>query len=192
MLCYDIVSVHLLMIRVYLHSYMYSILSHHYFINNNGIDISVIDPFLKFADDIFKIKSLEELKTELLNITLKLSEITKPIREIKSKQKFNNVLDYINNNYINQISLNDVSEVIGVTPEYFCGMFKKLIGINFLDYLTDIRISKAKQLLVENEEKVYKIAEQVGYVDSKYFTTLFKNHVGVTPIEYRKYMKKIN
>jgi two-component system response regulator YesN len=65
-------------------------------------------------------------------------------------------------------------------------MFKKELGKNFVDYLNEIRIEKAKELLKDVQYKAYEIAEMVGIPDAHYFSKLFKKYVGVTPTEYRE------
>jgi two-component system response regulator YesN len=65
-------------------------------------------------------------------------------------------------------------------------MFKRETGKNFVDYLNDIRIEKAKELLKDISLKTYEVAEKVGIPDAHYFSRLFKKYVGITPTEFRE------
>lgn len=102
---------------------------------------------------------------------------TKPIREAKQ---------YIQENYMKSVTLEDVSAKIGFNTTYFCSLFKKDTGTTFLEYLYEIRINKAKDLLKETNYSVAVICEQVGYSDVKHFTKIFTRYTGLKPNEYRK------
>ncbi len=93
---------------------------------------------------------------------------------------------YINENYNKTISLENVSNHIGFNPAYFSSMFKKSTGQNFMDYVIEIRILNAKNLLVQTNQDVANIAAEVGYTDLKYFSRIFKKLTNLTPSEYRK------
>ena len=73
-----------------------------------------------------------------------------------------------------------------VSTYYISRMFKKEMGKNFVDYLNEIRIEKAKEMLRDVRFKTYEVAEQVGIPDAHYFSKLFKKYVGVTPTEFRE------
>lgn len=102
---------------------------------------------------------------------------TKPIREAKQ---------YIQDNYSKPITLEEVSTKIGFNATYFCSLFKKDTGNTFLEYLSEIRMNKAKDVLKETNFSIAVICEQVGYSDVKYFNKIFKKYTGLKPNEYRK------
>ncbi|HHV10719.1 MAG TPA: response regulator [Clostridiales bacterium] len=93
---------------------------------------------------------------------------------------------FINENYMRQITLEEVAEAIELSPAYFSTVFKKEVGINFSDYLISCRIEAAKDRLKNGNLPVNLIAEEVGYVDAKYFSKTFYKLVGLKPTEYRK------
>src|SRR5690606_9591125 len=93
--------------------------------------------------------------------------------------------NYIDNHYHNDIGIDEVSEVVGLSASHFCTLFKQVTGSTFLEYVTQCRIEKAKYILVNTEVKVYQLAPLVGYQDSRYFTQVFKKLTGMTPSEYR-------
>lgn len=92
---------------------------------------------------------------------------------------------YIQNNYSKDISLDDVSRVVNISPYYFSKIFKEDTGENFIEYLTGIRINRAKELLDTTELSMKEICSMVGYADPNYFSRSFKKNVGVTPTEYK-------
>jgi Response regulator containing CheY-like receiver domain and AraC-type DNA-binding domain len=102
---------------------------------------------------------------------------TRPIRLAKQ---------YIQQNYSKPISLEEVSGVAGFNASYFSTLFKKESGVSFMDYLAEIRMNRAKELLRETSLSVAAVCEQVGYSDLKYFAKNFRKTTGVKPNEYRK------
>lgn len=119
-----------------------------------------------------------------------LDDIFDQITERKSQMGSYHIREakqYIQQNYDKQIMLEDVSNRLGIHPTYFSEMFKKETGINFKDYLTAIRISKAKELLIEQPGlPITDVAEMCGYIDQRYFARVFLKEVGITASQYRK------
>ena len=93
---------------------------------------------------------------------------------------------YIIGNYMRDISLNDVANVVSLSPVYFSGLFKKEIGENFIDYLNRVRIDAAKNMLKDVPYHISEVAENCGFSDTRYFARIFKRIVGITPSDYRK------
>ena len=106
-------------------------------------------------------------------------------KEKSSRSFLDNSKEYIADHYNKQISLDLVAEHLHVNPEYFSREFKKEFGENFIDYLTRFRITKAKELLREENRKAVDVCYLVGFNNIKYFTKLFKKVTGFTPREYR-------
>ncbi len=92
---------------------------------------------------------------------------------------------YINEHYMDNISLHHLAEVFFLHPNYLSRMFKEKIGQNFIDYLTSVRVEKAKDLLKTTNWKIGEISLAVGYETPKYFSNIFKEKCGMTPKEYR-------
>lgn len=84
------------------------------------------------------------------------------------------------------ITLDEIAERLNMTPEYVGTLFHKEMGVNFSTYIKNYRINKAKELLCGSNMKLYEVAEQVGYVDPKYFSRVFKEATGMLPGDYRK------
>ena len=93
---------------------------------------------------------------------------------------------YIEDHFDKDISLDDVSRVVNISPYYFSKVFKEECGLNFIEYLTNIRIDKAKELLEKSNLSIKEICISCGYTDPNYFSRSFKKNVGVTPTEYKE------
>lgn len=89
-------------------------------------------------------------------------------------------------NFEKNIKLPDIANAVYVHANYLSELFKKQTGENVIDFLTDIRIEQAKQLMLQNEYKVYMIADIVGFKEPRYFSQVFKKKTGMTPAEYRE------
>ncbi len=96
------------------------------------------------------------------------------------------ILHYINHNYHDNIQLSTLAELFGYNPSYLGKLFTKRIGTPFNTYLDYVRISHSKTLLLQQDMKVYAVAEQVGYKSVDYFHQKFKANAGMTPLEFRK------
>lgn len=95
-------------------------------------------------------------------------------------------IEYMQNNYRRDISLNEISGIVYMSPTYFSSLFKKVTQKNFGDYLTEIRIEQSKKLLSSTLMPISKLAEEVGYKSSHYFSKVFLKTVGIKPSEYRR------
>ncbi|MCK0473589.1 AraC family transcriptional regulator [Halalkalibacter sp. APA_J-10(15)] len=104
---------------------------------------------------------------------------------IEMKQLVEKVCTYIKEQYMEDISLESCAEEVHTNPYTLSKAFKKIMGVNFIDYVTKLRIEKAKELLLNTNMKMNDIAEQVGYRHS-YFNRIFKKHIGIPPSQYRK------
>jgi len=95
-------------------------------------------------------------------------------------------LEYIGRNYMrDDISLKSVSSAVNLTPTYFSSLFKKEIGMNFSEYLTNLRVEKAKELLCCTSKLISEISYEVGFADYRYFGQIFKKNTGYTPRDFQ-------
>lgn len=115
-----------------------------------------------------------------------LFESAMELRKKRNRGPIDEALGYMEANYSEGITLDQVSELVGFNTSYFSTLFKKETGINFLEYLTSVRIKQAKIHLADGTLSVAAVAEMCGYSDVKHFAKQFKKHTGLTPAKYRK------
>jgi two-component system response regulator YesN len=94
---------------------------------------------------------------------------------------------YIRNHFHEEeLNLTAIAAHVHISPAYASTLFKKYKGMNFSEYLVQLRMDKAAELLSATDSKSYEVSEQVGYRNPQYFSVLFKKHFGKSPSEYRK------
>ena len=139
----------------------------------------------EYLDTIMNMTTYDQLRewfttkigTVCHNILTSKEENTVDI--IKSAQ------EYIAQNYSKDLILDDVSKELQISPYYFSKLFKKRTGSTFIEYLTNVRMDKAKELLRNTNKSMKEICLEIGYSDANYFSRTFKKNVGVTPSEYK-------
>lgn len=105
----------------------------------------------------------------------------------KTNALMSRVQKYLQHNYmLCDISLDSVSAILGINASYFSALFKRSMGVNFVDYLTDLRMQAARDLLTDPLRSTAEVAGLVGYENANYFTRAFKKKTGMTPTEYRR------
>ncbi len=136
-------------------------------------------PTIMGMDDMADIKKwfTDKIGEACRNVSTKASE--KSLGAVEAAKA------YIQNNYSKDISLDEVSQTVNISPYYFSKIFKEDVGEGFVEYLTKIRMDKAKELLTTTEYSMKEICSMVGYADPNYFSRSFKKNVGVTPTEYK-------
>ncbi len=93
---------------------------------------------------------------------------------------------YIEGNLTQRLTLNQVASSINLSPNYLSSLFKKELGVGFVDYITEKRVERAKELLENTGLKTYEVAQQAGFVDESYFSKTFKRLTGKRPSAFRK------
>ena len=133
----------------------------------------------------------DEIERELLKVRDYLRRLdggTEPPKE-ESKgtqnQRLTAAMEYLSKHYADNISLLQVAEYVGVTPNYLGKMFLKYRSCTFTDELNRLRIKEAKRLLDNPACRIYEVAEQTGFANTTYFFRVFKKYEGCTPTEYR-------
>jgi len=124
--------------------------------------------------------------TSAVNAFLEEYEILMTDDKRKISPHVEKIVAYIDSNYMNKITLELLESVIHLNKTYICHCFKKEYGLSFKKYLDEVRLSHAKQLLLESHMPVYSISESVGFASQNYFTKVFKGKVGISPLKYRK------
>lgn len=100
------------------------------------------------------------------------------------------VLDYIDANFQKDLTLEELSNLIALSPQYLCRLFKECLNLRPFEYLARKRVQEAKSLLLDGNYTINEIAETVGYNDCSYFCAVFKRHEMLSPAEFRTLHKK--
>ncbi len=119
----------------------------------------------------------------------KVSEASRNVTSKKEEQSSGVIAqakNYIDTHYNKDISLDDVSREVEISPYYFSKLFKEETGENFIEYVTNIRLERARELLAKTEYSMKEICGEIGYADPNYFSRIFKKNVGLTPTEYKE------
>lgn len=108
------------------------------------------------------------------------------MRTQKYEERYRRIIQYIEENYKENLKMEQLADLFGFSREYFSRSFKKYMGVNFKDYLTRRRLLEAEQLLAKTDMQVSEVALESGFVDIKVFYEVFKREYGSTPGAYRK------
>ncbi|MFH5183670.1 response regulator [Paenibacillus sp. TAB 01] len=154
---------------------------HRYY--GNGGNPASSSSFEAVLDASFDVQSIRAYLVQVLpNVADMLNE-----RSVyTSEHAVDNIKLYIENHYNKELTLEKISSLFFMNPSYCSYLFKEKTGINFIDYVNKTRIDKAKAMLKGTDNKVYKIAKDLGYDNAKYFFRVFKKVTGQTPEEYRQ------
>jgi two-component system response regulator YesN len=141
---------------------------------------------LSLADKLqhaYDIQSVRRLMDQMI-----ISELSALFQDSCSKhgeKLIREVLKLLKTQYFRSLTLIEVANSYHLNPDYLSRLFKKVVGQNFVDYMTDLRIKKSKELMLTTPYKNYEIAAMVGYEDYRYFSQVFKKKIGMTIGEYR-------
>ncbi|WP_027954867.1 response regulator transcription factor [Halobacillus kuroshimensis] len=128
-----------------------------------------------------------EMTAELNRLCHAVLEEIKSFRNIGHRNSIRTAVRYIEANFTEKnLTLSEVADTIHMSSSYFSMEFKSEVGVSFKQYLTNLKIEKAKELLNNPLYKTYEIAEDLGYSDYPHFTKTFKKQLGMTPTQYRK------
>jgi two-component system response regulator YesN len=160
----------------------------------NDIDcntIKAIGTSRSIYNKFSELRNLEYCKQFLIDIIDELiTSLTDRKLMIKNECK-KSIFDYVDQNYNKDIKLYSIAEKFNIDLKDLSRMFIEDMGKSFSKYMVELKVSKAKHLLCNTQMKVYEIGKFIGYSDIKYFSKIFKELEGVTPMEYKKQMKNL-
>lgn len=145
---------------------------------------------IKSFYEMYCYNCLEELERDVFEwLTHFCDTLNSRFDDYKNKQKIQQAITFIKENYDKDLNMAVVSNHISMNYSLFSYVFKQYTGSNFVNYLKEIRIEEAKRLLEETDMKIIDISGRVGYENEKHFMKTFKAACGVSPTEYRKNMQ---
>lgn len=139
---------------------------------------------LRFNSLLFELM-FQLLQNFSLNVFQTISK-----QQTKDLERLNTVLDYITQNYRRLIPLNEIAGIACLQSGYFCRFFKKNMGITFLEYQNELRLSHIYQDIILTNDNIYEILERHGFINYKLFRRMFSQHFNATPTEIRKIYQK--
>jgi len=136
-------------------------------------------------ETVYKAENAIELKNYIHSIFVKITDYLSQKYSQKNSRVINKIKEMIEQRYQEDISVAKISEEVFLTPNYISMIFKKEMNETISEYITKIRMEKAKTLLKTTDLRILEVAEKVGYEDPHYFTKVFKKYTGVLPQKYR-------
>lgn len=143
--------------------------------------------FSEYSDgyrSIYRMKTVEQVIHWLSRLRDGLCQTLKNSRKTYKDHVIINVQKYINNHIEERLSLNEVAAVFGLSANYLSALFKKTCNIGFSEYITQKKIARAKTLLLEENMKIYEVADKLGFESAFYFSKVFKKVEGISPREF--------
>lgn len=155
---------------------------------------TIHDEFKKSANDSLMFLKVYELLVMLKRLSFKHHD-TKVIPNYSTstesdKSRFSPLLDYIQGHYMENISRDNMARIMCMEPAYFSKKFKQVFGITPSDYVNNVRLSYAQNMLEYTSLAAFQISERLGFKSQNSFSRLFKAKHGITPLEYRKRLQQ--
>lgn len=142
---------------------------------------------LNYVDQLLSCKTVKDMKTKMIMILHSVCKYIEDKKKNDNNELSSKIISYINDNYQNvNLNINMVGEVFELTPAYLSKIFKDQTGEPLLDFINNIRLKKAKQLLKEQKLNINEAAELSGYNDVNTFIRIFKKYEGITPGRYKE------
>ena len=159
-------------------------------------DINAVDAIFKKILYLMKTNYYycgHQCSAHLYQFLIELHRVVNLQNGSQEGQKLNQlqpVIDYIEKNYQKELTLVELAELIDLSPQYLCRLFKECLNLRPFEFLARKRIQQAKILLLEDKMNINEIATSVGYNDCSYFCAVFKKHEMLSPAEFRSLHKK--
>jgi len=151
-----------------------------------GVDIDVmLEKNLNYVNKVMRINNQEDLCAWISTALNEFIELVYSSQDARKVSQIRPAINYIDANYNKPITLADVAKASHLSVSRLAHIFKEQMGITIIDYLTSVRIERAKQLLLATDQNCTEICFEVGYNNQSYFTRTFKGFVGMTPRQFR-------
>ena len=140
----------------------------------------------KYLEEIIEMQNFQQLEFWFKEKIVQVCKNNYVCEKIDSIDIVKKAKEFIQLNYAKDIDLNEVAAYLQISPYYFSKLFKKRTGKNFIEYLTQVRMEHAKNLLKNSTKSMKEICIDIGYSDANYFSRTFKKNIGISPTEYKK------
>ncbi len=139
-----------------------------------------------YLTEVMKLEDYDRLREWFLTKMEEPCRLIATRKQSQTQSVTDRAMQYIQENYGRELSLDEVSRAVNVSPYYFSKLFKEEAGENFIDFLTRVRMDHAKELLRDETLSIKEIGFRVGYTDPNYFSRIFKKQTNMTPREWRE------
>lgn len=140
----------------------------------------------KYLNEVYQLNTVEGLCEWIIKALDRFTDCIFTANNENSSYLVKKAVQFINENYMNNISLESAAEYVYLSTSYFSRLFKKETGTNFIDFLNKVRVEESKKYLVDLKLSLSDIAHAVGFTDQSYYTKVFKKIDGTSPGQYRK------
>ncbi|MCU6707829.1 response regulator [Paenibacillus sp. J5C_2022] len=141
-------------------------------------DAELINPIIT---NLMAVQNLSQMMDSLITAIVKIES-----EKSHSRFEIRSALQWIRDNLKQPISLPIIAEQVGLSPQYVSRLLREETGVSVTQYITQLRMEKAVELLKQTNMKIYEIAEEVGIPSYRYFTVMFRNWTGVPPTDYKR------
>lgn len=153
--------------------------------------LAVVKNLIEFytkKSDFFEIKLKSELYNLFYILFSKFFELESHETSIKDNTTRNikTILDYISENYMNPITIDELADSVNLSKHYFMRFFKKYMGMTCIEYINDYRLNVATNLLLTTSMQITEVSTSIGITNLSYFNRIFKKKYNMTPKEYRR------
>lgn len=148
---------------------------------------SVSGIFKDYSDgyrSLYRLNSTEQIAAWLEHLRDGLTQVIRAKKRTYKDRVIINVQKYILNHIEEKLTLNEVSDLFGLSPNYLSALFKRSCNVGFSEYITQNKVAKAKHLLLEQNRKIYEVADDLGFESAFYFSKVFKKVEGISPREF--------
>ncbi len=152
----------------------------------NGGHLYRFDSRKNYLQEVFDIKGYDFLKKWFMEKMRSAASTMVKGGEDHANDLIRQAQEYIDSHFHKDMSLDDISRELNISPYYFSKLFKEETGENFVEYVTGRRMERAKHLLKNPDKSIKEICAEVGYSDPNYFSRIFKKYQGVSPTEYKE------
>ena len=168
--------------RIYIQHLLYSIVKELY----DKMPQVEYEDALSMAAEFFSEKKPEKVLSDFLAAVDRILTTQERKESREDSELITRIKRLIHKEYKSDISLVDVASEVNLAPAYVSHIFKKETGQGIVEYITELKMKKAKQLLEDKSLKIVQIAKSCGYENQSYFNRLFKSFYGMTPKQYRE------
>lgn len=151
-----------------------------------SVEREAVDEAARSLAELGRLQDSYELERFIIAQFNHFAHLLSEGKEGRFRKQIRQVMDIVRERYREELSIPELAERVALSPSHMAYLFKKELHMTVNDYITHIRMQKAKQLLGDPMYKIYEIALMVGYKDANYFTRLFRKTVGMAPLEFRE------